>query len=131
MPTSTYPIVLVGSEIPLGPYLCSFETGEVGALWSVKMPFRCNIKAAHAVVQKTIAATDDGTVTISDESGNAICTLTATHDLGAGSEAVASVFHDEYPIEEGKQIKLLSAKATAGGRVLVELLVEVLPSHTS
>jgi len=125
---STYPLCLEGTQLPLGPYLCSFETGEVGALWSVKMPFRCNIKVAHAVVQKTIAATDDGTVTISDESGNTICTITAAKDLGAGSEASASVFHDEYTIEEGKQIKFLSTKSTAGGRVLVELLVQVLPS---
>lgn len=126
MPSANYPINRIGQyethRIPV-----SFETNEVGTFSLPVLPYRSKPVGFKSVVSKTVAGSDDGTIKL----------LKASTELASITVAASSAIGDEdsdtsitdTAFEATDQYKLVTAKVTAGGRAIVELTVEVLPSH--
>ncbi len=129
MPAKTYPVALIGSELTIGPFPVSYETGEVlTANKLAALPYRCVLKAIHTTVAKAIAGSNDGTLTVK-KSSTTLGSVTHTASDALDVERDSSNVDSTVPIEVTDQITITSAKSTAGGRVLCTLTVEVLPSH--
>lgn len=128
MPDENYPIPLIGTEhvihVPV-----SFETGELGEIPLPKLPYRVKLKRVDHVVTKALAATNAGTVTVKKGS-TTLSTVTV-----AASAAIATENADANPtgtpFETSDQIRIATAKSTAGGKGLLALTLEILPSHSS
>ena len=120
-----YPKHLIGAQLTLMvPF--SFETGEAGTIDLPTLPYRAKILTARAVVQKAVAATDSGTIAIKKGS-TAYGTITYSASAGIGTAGSATVTDNTFEVTD--QIRMVTAKATAGGKGLLMLVVEVLPSH--
>lgn len=100
----------------------SFESGEQGA-FTIAIPWKCKLKSARAVVTKALAGTDAGAITISKGTSD-LATITLAASSAIGTTDTASLNTD---FDEGGEIKLTTAKTTAGGKVLLGLVVEILP----
>lgn len=131
MPSENYPLELVGSDILLAAVPVSFETNEQWAT-AVKLPtlpFRCKLKSVKTAVTKALAGTDAGTVLVKKGSTTyATVTIAISAALGEEDEASSPT---GTAFETTDQISLFATKSTAGGRALVYITVEVLPSHAS
>ena len=128
MPDENYPIPLIGTEhvihLPV-----SFETGELGEIPLPKLPYRVKLKRVDHVVTKALAATSAGTVTVK-KGATTLATVTV-----AASAAIAVENADANPtgtpFETSDQIRIATAKANAGGKGLLAITLEILPSHSS
>jgi hypothetical protein len=128
MPSKNYPVEKIGSrEVVLVPV--SFETNEVGTFKLPSLGYRTKLIAARSVVNKTVAGSDAGTITV--KHGNTtLATITVALSSAIGDEDTApSVTEDE--VEATGQYTLVTAKSTAGGRAIAALTLEVLPSHSN
>lgn len=102
----------------------SFETGELGAI-KFKMPYPGSIVNVYAIATKAIAATDAGTVVLKNNAGT---TMTVTTPI---SFAASDIFGTAYTsavtasntFVAGDILTILTAKTTAGGKVLISLEV--------
>lgn len=128
MPDKNYPLPLIGSK----QVIClpvSFESGEQGEIPLPKLPYRVRVKRVDHVVTKALAGTNAGTVTVKKGS-TVLSTVTV-----AASAAIATENADtnptDTPFETSDQIRIATAKSTAGGKGLLSLTLEVLPSHSS
>lgn len=123
---ANYPVALIGSyqvlHIPV-----SFETNGLGDLLLPTLPYRCTPRVLETVVVEDVEATDDATVTLK-KSSTTLATATIAGGAQIGENDSDTTVTEEV-FEETDQIKLTLAKTTAGGRALVALTVEVLPSH--
>ena len=98
----------------------SFETGEQMAL-KVYFNHKVTIDKIRGIVTTAIAGTDDGTVTAASGDGDmATGVLTATAGDPLANEYSASPTTNNVIAQDG-YVSLTSAKATAGGRMLVTL----------
>lgn len=127
MPDENYPLSLIGTEqmihLPV-----SFETDEQGEIPLPKLPYRVKLKRVDHVVTKALAATNDGTVTIKKGS-TTLATVTVAASAAIGEEDTANPTGT--PFETSDQIRVVTAKAAAGGRGLLALVLEILPSHSN
>lgn len=98
----------------------SFETGEQMAL-KVYFNHKVTIDKIRGIVTTAIAGTDDGTITAANGDGDmATGVLTATAGDPLATEYSASPTTNNVIAQDG-YVSLTSAKATAGGRMLVTL----------
>ena len=102
----------------------SFETGELGAI-KFKMPYPGSIVNVYAIATKAIAATDAGTVVLKDNAGT---TMTVTTPISfAASDAFGTAYTSAVTASNtfvaGDILTILTAKVTAGGKVLISLEV--------
>lgn len=123
---TSYPVRDVGS-IKVITLPVSFETGEVGTLDLPSLPYRFRVNNVYLGVTKAIAASDAATVTIGK---GATVLSTATLALSSALNAQATgTAPTQTVFELTDAIRVISAKTTAGGKALVTLFLEVLPSH--
>lgn len=98
----------------------SFEPGEQMAL-KVYFNHKVTIDKIRGIVTTAIAGTDDGTITAASGDGDmATGVLTATAGDPLATERSASPTTNNVIAQDG-YVSLTSAKATAGGRMLVTL----------
>ena len=122
---ATYPLDLIGDQITLGMIPFSFETGETWtALDLPVLPYRYQIVKAVAVATKAVAATDSGTVTLK-KGATTLATLTFSASAAINTAATGTVANNAFELTD--QIRLATAKTTAGGKGLLLLTVQVLP----
>lgn len=98
----------------------SFETGEQAAT-KLFFDYPVKITKIRGIVTKAIAASDNGTVTGANATGNStagVITATAADAL-AVEYAVSPTSNNT--VAAGSYYKLTTAKSTAGGKVLVTL----------
>jgi len=121
-----YPLSLIGTEqviyIPV-----SFETSEVGTFEVPNPGYRFTVKNAKSVVTHIVAGSNNGTITL----------LKGSTTLGSLTVAASSAIGDEDTYSEvakatfevTDELKITTAKSTAGGRAILAVTVEVLPTH--
>ncbi len=121
-----YPINRIGQrEVIRVPI--SFETNEVGAFELSLLPYRCKLVSVKSVVTKTVAGSNDATIDVKKGSTSyAQVTVAASAAIGDEDEDTSIT---DTPFELDEQIKIETAKSTAGGRGILFLEVEILPSH--
>ena len=98
----------------------SFESGEQTAT-KIYFPFAVTINKIRSIVVKAIAATDDGTITGANSTGdsaNGVVTVAASSALDTEDSASPTTNNE---VAADSYYKLTSAKSTAGGKVLVTL----------
>jgi hypothetical protein len=120
-----YPLSSIGKRFVI-PVHVSFESGEQWtALDLPVLPYRFSIISAKAVVTKAVAGTDNGTMLVKKGS-TTLATLTFTASSAINAAISGTVSTNTF--EQADQIRLTSAKTTAGGKAIVFLTVEVLPA---
>ena len=126
--SQVYPVPADGLNMPVPIVVpVSFETGELGAS-RINTPGKIRIVRVRGIVIKAIAATDNGTITVRDESGNTIATLTATAADALGVLYDSGIITDtDRDIEKDTFFDALTAKTTAGGKVLLSIEYNILP----
>ena len=127
MPANTYPVPLIGS-LTSEVVNVSFESGESGTVDLPVQPFRYKVNSFTVGVTKALAATDAGTVSVGK---GATVYGTATVPLSSAQNtqvAVAQASITQTPFELTDKLRLITAKATAGGKATVTFRLEVLPS---
>lgn len=98
----------------------SFETDEQTAT-RIYFPFKVTINKIRSIVMLAVAATNDGTITGANSTGasaNGVVTVAASSALN--TEDSASPTTNNVVLADG-YYQLTSAKAAAGGKVLVTL----------
>ena len=122
---STYPLTLEGSIVAIPTIPFSFETGEVWTALDIPvLPFRFKIVKAVAVATKALAATDSGTILLKKGS-TTLATITFSASAPINTAATATVTDNTF--EQTDQIRLATAKPTAGGKGQLFLQVQILP----
>ena len=98
----------------------SFESGEQTAT-KIYFPFAVTINKIRSIVVKAIAATDDGTITGANSTGdsaNGVITVAASSALDTEDSASPTTNNE---VAADSYYKLTSAKTTAGGKVLATI----------
>lgn len=127
MPAQTYPVPLIGSEqIFFIPF--SFETNEKGTIALGTLPYRAKVKSVKSVMHKAAGASDTGTIDIKKAS-TTIATVTVGISAAIGEEDAAPSVDESVAFEVTDQITMVTTKTTAGGKGILSLTLEVLPSH--
>lgn len=99
----------------------SLETNFLGD-YKVLFPFDCTITGVYGSVSKVIAATDDATITIKNNSGTTMTGGVLTFPASsAKGTAVTGAISANNVITAGQVVTITGAKATAGGEVLTVL----------
>ncbi len=100
--------------------LMSFETGETTTT-KVYFPFAVRINKIRGIIMKAVAGTDNGTITCGNSIGNstggvitALASATLNTAYSVSPTSNNAVGKDSY-------YQLVSAKTTAGGKILVSL----------
>ncbi len=103
----------------------SFETDEQGGGYKVKLPYACSVLDVYASATKAIAATDSGTVILRDDAGTTM--TVASPIVFAASDAIGTAYSSAVTANNvfaaNEILTVETAKATAGGKVLVSLTV--------
>jgi len=123
-----YPIPVDGLNMP-APIVArvSFETGEQ-AQNRIYTAAKIRINRVKAIVTKAIAATDNGTLTVQDAAGDTIATMTIPLSSALNVEFDSGVITDvDRDIAANSHFRLLTAKTTAGGKLLVSVEYSILP----
>jgi len=99
----------------------SFETGEQ-TVSKIYFPFACTITKYRGQVSKSIAATDDGTVT----AANSVGAMAGGVLTFAASATIDTVVTPAVPttnttVAKGSYLQLTVAKSTAGGKANVSI----------
>lgn len=121
-----YPVALIGTyqvlTIPV-----SFETAGLGSINLPYLPYRCRPVAFSSVVTSTVAGSNAATIKLL-KSSTELANIDVAQSAAQGDEdADTSVTAADFEMTD--QLKITTAKSTAGGAALVFLTVEVLPSH--
>ena len=114
-----FPIV---GELGVGvrDILMSFESDEQTAT-KIYFPFAATITKIRGIVMKTVAGTDDGTITAANATGdsdNGVITVPASSAVNTEFSVTPT---SNNTVAANSYYQLTSAKPTAGGRVLVTL----------
>lgn len=126
MPSPNYPLTRIGQyETIYVPV--SFETNEVGSFSLPALGYRSKPVGFASVVNKTVAGSNDGTIKLLKESTE-LASITVAASSAIGDEDADTSITDTV-FEADDQYKITTAKSTAGGRCIVALTVEILPSH--
>jgi hypothetical protein len=101
-------------------FAMSFETDEQTAT-KIYFPFKVTINKIRSIVMKALTATNAGTITGANLTGNSaggvvtVATSAALNDVDSASPTTNNV------VAANSYYKLTTAKANAGGKVLVTL----------
>lgn len=99
----------------------SLETGFLGD-YKVLFPFACTITGVYGSVSKAVAATDDATITIKNNSGTTMTGGVLTFPASsAKGTAVTGAISANNVISAGQVVTITGAKITAGGEILTVL----------
>lgn len=105
----------------LGPFLMSFETNEYPCTTKIYVSHKTTVNKVRTIVTKLVEATDDATITLSNATGamaNGAVTITKNAAINTEDSATPTTNN---VIAADSYIQLVSAKTTAGGKVLVTL----------
>lgn len=125
-----YPVPLDGLNMP-SPMVAevSFNTGEQ-AQNRIYVAGRTRINRVRAIVTTALAGADNGTVTVQNAAGATIATLTIPMSSAVNTEFDTGVITgDNRNIGRDSHFRLVGAKTTAGGRVLVSVEYSILPER--
>lgn len=126
MPSPNYPLTRVGQyETHFVPV--SFESNEVGTFSLPALGYRTKPVSFSSVVNKTVAGSNDATIKLFKASTE-LASITVASSSAIGDEDSDTTIVDTV-FEATDQYKLTTDKSTAGGRAIVALTVEILPSH--
>lgn len=103
--------------------VASFETGEQYDL-DLYVPFDIIITKVRGRTIKAIAASDNGTIIFKDHNSNTMATLTVTASTVIDTDLTAQNVDSNNKIPKDKFYSLVSAKSTAGGKVMVSIEYE-------
>ena len=98
----------------------SFETDEQTAT-KLYFPFKATINKIRSIVMKALAATDNGTITGANSTGNSangVVTVVASAILNEEDSASPTT---NIEVAADSYYKLTTSKTTAGGKVLVSV----------
>ncbi len=125
-----YPVPVGGLNMPAPMVVpVSFEAGEQ-CQNRVYTAGRIRINRVRAVVTRALTATDNGTLTVQDAAGDTIATLTIPASSAVNTEFFTTVIADvDQDIAKDSHFRLLTAKTTAGGRLLVSVEYNILPER--
>ncbi len=91
-----------------------------------ELPVRVQPVAMKAVATKAIAGTDNGTIVLKKGTTSlGTITFTASDAIGTARSATPTAAN----FETTDKLRLSVAKTTAGGKAILFLTLEVLPSH--
>lgn len=101
----------------------SFEAGEVGTIF-VDFPYACTILAYQFVCTKALAGTDAGTIQFADNAGTnmggGLASIPASTAFGT---RVGATITSDNAVAQNDDIRITTAKTTAGGRGFVSITV--------
>lgn len=99
-------------------FTASFEANEVGKMY-IQVPFDCTVQEITATASKTIAGTDNGTLTLLNNGGASMTggSITATASDAFGTTYSATVTANN-TLSAGDTLDVATSKTTAGGRLL-------------
>jgi len=101
----------------------SFETGETGTIF-VDFPYACTILSYQFVCTKALAGTDDGTIQFADNAGtNMTGGLASIPASTAFGTKVGATITANNTIAQNDDLRITTAKTTAGGRGFVSITV--------
>lgn len=121
-----YPVGQIGHRQVI-PVPVSYESSETGTFKLPALPFRSKLISAKHSVTKALAATNAGTAVIKKGS-TTIATVTVDTSAAIGDEDAAPSVA-EVIVDTDEQYTVTTAKGNAGGKGILFLTVEVLPSH--
>jgi len=105
----------------------SFEAGEQGE-YRIVIPGKCKLLYPVVRVTKAIAGTDDATITLQNDAGTTMTgtagVVTIAASTAFGSQTSGSITGNNTFAATGEQIKIVTAKTTAGGKCSIDLLFE-------
>jgi hypothetical protein len=108
----------------------SFEAGEVGAMY-YRLPFAGRVLALDTSVYKALAGTDNGTATLAIGLNNkftnvtgGLATVPLSSAVGTRVQVVPTALH---LFSKDQTLRLTTAKATAGGKIMVNVYLEKRP----
>jgi len=110
------------------PVPVSYETSEVGTFKLPPLPYRSRLVSARHSVTKALAATNAGTAVVK-KGGTTIATVTVDASAAIGDEDAAPSV-TEVIVDSDEQYTVTTAKGNAGGKGMLFLTVEILPSHS-
>lgn len=120
---------LSGADIRSDSFTVSFATAEQGAGYWVA-PVKCRILKAQSSVQVALANTDAGTITfavgvndIYTAVTTGVITLALSSAIGTRASCVPTAVNI---VDAGQTLRYTSAKTTAGGRTITQILYEAL-----
>ena len=103
----------------------SFESGEQGNA-KIYLPYACTIKAIIFTATKTLSGTDNGNVSMDDNGGATIFSLTVPMSTIEGTSVQNSSVNYSYTPPSGitSYVTLRQSKTTAGGKGTVAFITE-------
>jgi len=103
----------------------SFESGEQGNA-KIYLPYACTIKAVIFTATKALAGTDDGNVSMDDNGGTTVFSLTVPMSTTLGTSVQNSSVNYSYTPPSGitSYVTLRQSKITAGGKGTVAIITE-------
>jgi len=104
----------------LNTFAMSFETNEQTTT-KIYFPMKITINKIRSIVMKALAATNDGTITGANSTGDSedgVVTIAASASLNAEDSASPTTNN---VVVAGSYYQLTTAKGNAGGKVLVTL----------
>ena len=99
----------------------SFETGEIGA-YRIEMPYPGSIVKISSYVTKLIEATDNGSITVTDDSSATMSTITMPGGTAIGT-GVTSAPTTNNTFVATDVLTFTTTKVTVGGKVLLTLKI--------
>ncbi len=117
-----------GADLVVLPAIASFEATAVGTV-RISVPFNGRVIAFDGIVSKALAGTDTGTVTPSLVNMNGTATAITNAALTFAISAAIGVRSITIPsaanrFRAGDRISMANAKTTAGGEVMLSIIVE-------
>lgn len=105
----------------------SFETNEQGSIYTPTLPYP-RLLQAESYVGKDLAAVDDGTITVKDHNGDTMGTITVAASAVVGDDDTMIPVAAKLTLPKEAWMEVVAAKTTAGGRAVVFLTLQPLPS---
>lgn len=104
----------------------SFESSEVGTIY-IKFAYNCSLVEYFGSVTRALAATDSGTIALYDDSGTLMTgstmTFGASSAVGTNVNVTEATITSNQDFTTGQTMRIVTAKATSGGRVLLTLRI--------
>lgn len=105
----------------------SFEANEKGAFF-IKFAYDCEVIEYMASVTKAIAATDDATIVLADNTPTTMTgstlTLPASSAYGTNVNVTSGTITSNYAFTAGQTMRITTAKTTAGGMALLSIKIQ-------
>ena len=100
--------------------LMSFDSGETTTT-KIYFPFAVRINKIRGIVMKALAGTDSGTITCGNSTGNSTGGVITALASAALNTAYSVTPTSNNMVGKDNYYQLVSAKTTAGGKILISL----------